>query len=274
MTEVYQVDLTKEKLAAMPADERQLLLLLGHAANEINVLQKLILMALQPTPELKFVDHVQAGQVFVLMRTLIGKLHEAWELFVKRFQSAPQISAKYLPKLNTEATTALDGLKKHFGKQSPLTRIRNGFSFHYHDKEDLVEKSFHDVPDDDSWHFYLSNITGNCFYYASELVVEAAVIKLANPAPNSAEPYREQSERAFGELCKLIIGVSGQIMTLFRQCMVGIVSENISDTEMSDPVEIVGAPSLGSIQIPFFIDDTEFKPKADSGAAPVGAVQS
>ena len=35
---VYQVGFTKEKLAAMPARERRLLLLLGHAANEINVL--------------------------------------------------------------------------------------------------------------------------------------------------------------------------------------------------------------------------------------------
>ena len=274
MTEVYHLDLTKEKLAAMPADERQLLLLLGHAANEINVLLKLILMALQPTPELKFVDQVQAGQVFVLMRTLIGKLHEAWKLFGNRFQSAPQIKAKYLPKLNSEAITALDGLNKHFGKKSPLTLIRSGFSFHYYDEKDLVEKSFQDIAEDESWHFYLSDITGNRFYYASELVVAAAVIKLVNPAPNSVEPHREQSDRAFRELCKLIISASEQIMTLFRQCIAEIVNENLSDAQMSDPIEIVGAPSLGSIQIPFFVDDTEFKPKADSGVSPAGAVPS
>ena len=196
MTEVYQVNLTKEKLAAMPVRERRLLLLLGHAANEINVLQKLILMAGQATPELEFVDHVQAGQVFVLMRTLIGKLHEAWELFVKRFQSDHQMSAKYLPKLNTEATIALDGLKKHFRKRSPLTLIRKWFSFHYSDEKDLVERSFQDIPADNSWRFYLSNILGNCFYYASELVVAGGVIKLANPAPNNTEPYLEQSARA------------------------------------------------------------------------------
>jgi hypothetical protein len=273
MTKVYKIDLTKGKLAAMAAEERQLLLLLGHAANEINVLQKLILMASQATPELKFVDHVQAGQVFVLMRTLIGKLHEAWELFVKRFQSAPQISAKYRSKLNTEAITALESLKRHFGKQSPLTLIRNGFSFHYYDEKGLVEKSFQDIPSDDSWHFYLSNITGNCFYYASELVVAAAVINLANPAINNAELYLAQSERAFRGLCELIISVSEQIMTLFGQCIAEIVSENLSDTEISDPVEIVGAPSLGSIQIPFFIDDIEFKPKADSGVFPAEAVR-
>ena len=61
-----------------------------------------------------------------------------------------KISAKYLPKLHTEATIALDGLKKHFGKQSPLTLIRNRFSFHYYDEKDLVEQSFQDIPADDS----------------------------------------------------------------------------------------------------------------------------
>ena len=31
MTEIYQIDLTKKQLAAMPEAERRLLLLLGHA---------------------------------------------------------------------------------------------------------------------------------------------------------------------------------------------------------------------------------------------------
>ena len=54
----------------------------------------------------------------MLMRTLIGKLHEAWDLFTKRFYSDPQIREKYLPKLqiNAEAAAALKSLGKHFGE--------------------------------------------------------------------------------------------------------------------------------------------------------------
>ena len=200
MTKVYQVNFTKEKLAAMPADERRLLLLLGAAFNEINVLINLILMASQATPDLKLVDDVQTGQVFVLIRTLGGKLYEAWDLFTKRFQSAPLISAKYRPRLNAEATTALEGLNKHFGRGSPLYSIRNAFCFHYDDKFDLVEKSFQDIPDDEPWRFYLSDTLGNCFYYASELVIEDGVIKAANPARIANAPYLEQSARDFKEL--------------------------------------------------------------------------
>ena len=42
--ELHTVILTKSKLAALPQAERSLLVLLGHASNEINVLSKLILM--------------------------------------------------------------------------------------------------------------------------------------------------------------------------------------------------------------------------------------
>lgn len=92
MTEIYQIDLTKKHLAAVPEAERWLLLLLGHATNEINVFEKIILISGQGTSALQFVDHVQAGQTFILMRTLIGKLHEARELFRTRFLSDRRVA--------------------------------------------------------------------------------------------------------------------------------------------------------------------------------------
>ena len=63
MTEIHCVNLTKSKLAAMPEAERSLLPLLGHANNEINVLSKLILMARKDEPEIKLIDHVEAGRL-------------------------------------------------------------------------------------------------------------------------------------------------------------------------------------------------------------------
>jgi hypothetical protein len=48
--ELYRVTLTKGSLAALPPAERSLLLLLGHASNEINVLMKLILMTRKNAP--------------------------------------------------------------------------------------------------------------------------------------------------------------------------------------------------------------------------------
>jgi hypothetical protein len=104
MTKIHRVHLTKKKLAAA---ERSLLLLLGHASNEINVLSKLILMARKDEPDIKLIDHVEAGQVFIIMRVLIGKLHEAWRLFQKRFQGTRPLAEKYVPIFPPEAAAAL-----------------------------------------------------------------------------------------------------------------------------------------------------------------------
>jgi len=83
--ELHRFILTKSKLAALPQAERSLLLLLGHASNEINVLSKLILMVMRKdTPPSQIANNVEAGQVCVLLRVLVGQLHEAWELFRRR----------------------------------------------------------------------------------------------------------------------------------------------------------------------------------------------
>jgi hypothetical protein len=64
--EIHKVILSKKMLAEMPEAERTLLLLLAHANNEINVLSKLILMMRKdPAPSL-IVDHVEAGQTFII----------------------------------------------------------------------------------------------------------------------------------------------------------------------------------------------------------------
>jgi hypothetical protein len=82
-----------------------------------------------------------ARQVCVLLRLLTGKLHEAWELFKHRVQADRPLAAKYVRQLDDDGATALDKLKKHFGKGSPLTEIRNKIAFHYNDCDNLAEQS-------------------------------------------------------------------------------------------------------------------------------------
>jgi hypothetical protein len=262
MTKLHQIHLAKKSLAAMPEAERKLLLLLGHAINEINVFQKLVLMSGQGNYTPAIVDYVQAGQTLILMRTLIGKLHEAWDMFHKRVLCDKLVQAEYLPRLDDEATAALSKLKKHFGTRSPLTQIRNGFSFHYRDDEDLVEKSFQEIPDDEEWHFILSNVQGNCFHYASELVVQSAMIKLADKAQDDTESFHTAAARRFETLCDLTILVSGLIQTLFLACIAEIVSYRLPEVNSVDLIELAGLIALSERQIPFFVDDMEFKPKA------------
>ncbi len=140
--DVHRVGLTKERLAVMPTAERTTLLLLGHACNEINVLSKLILLVRKQPHPIQLVDHVEAGQTFVLLRILIGKLHEAWEFFKARLEADSGIRSKYLASLSDESSEAVKALNTHFGQGSVLTKIRNKISFHYRDEDDLTERNF------------------------------------------------------------------------------------------------------------------------------------
>ena len=84
---VMRVQLSRKHFEAMPRAERTAILLLGHACNKIGVLQKIILIAsAYDTKPSSVVDEVQAAQVLILLRILVGKLHEAWLLFNKRAQ--------------------------------------------------------------------------------------------------------------------------------------------------------------------------------------------
>jgi len=176
--QVHTVTLNKKMLSAMPETERTLLLLLGHASNEINVLSRLILMVRKdPTPS-EIVDHVEAGQAFIIIRLLIGKLHEAWELFKARFQSNRQLAENCVPQLKPEGRDSMETPNRYFGRSNSLTAIRNKVSFHYTDRDNLIERAFQDTSESEPLKFYLAKTVGNSFYHAAELVVELSAINL------------------------------------------------------------------------------------------------
>lgn len=266
MTKIHRVHLTKEKLAAMPQAERSLLLLLGHASNEINVLSKLILMARKDEPSIKMIDHVEAGQVLVLMRVLIGKLHEAWRLFQRRFQANRPLAEKYQPKFPPAAAVAFNELNKHFGSGSLLTRIRNAVSFHYTDDDNLIEANFQRLAESEPWEFYLSTTVGNTFYYASELVIQAGMTGLAINKPQSVAPHLSLDASAFKDLCDTVIKVSDHITELFGEIIALIVTTSVGEDVETTIVEIPDGPKMSTLSLPFFWDENDSLPPPKDAA--------
>ena len=269
VTEIHRINLTKSKLAAMPHAERSLLLLLGHANNEINVLSKLILMARKDEPEIRLIDHVEVGQVFVIMRILIGKLHEAWLLFNRRFQADQSLKGKYLPKLSDEAAAAITELNRHFGRGSPLAAIRNKLSFHYTDEHDLVEQNFQRLPETEPWEFYLSSTVGNSFYFASELVIAGGVIGLAmgKSGRNVAPGDLTLDPAAFADLCDTVTKVSGRITELFGDLIGLIVMNSIGKDVETSTIEIPTGPKISTFSLPYFFDENDTLPDAKKDVA-------
>lgn len=254
--DVHHVELDRGKLAAMPEAERVLLLLLAHANNEINVLTKLIMMMRKDDPPSPIIDHVEAGQTFILMRLLIGKLHEAWELFKDRVQSNPTIRAKYIPQLQPEAANALQALNRHFGQGSALTAIRNKISFHYTDKDNLTETNFQQLAPTEPLQFYLG-IVGNTFYHAGELVAQLSAINLMKAPPVDPNDGQSAEARAFSALCSEIIEVSRDVTELFGS-LIGMLAEDVVSTLTTK--QIPDGPKLSTFSLPYFFDENDSLP--------------
>jgi hypothetical protein len=104
-------------------------------------------------PPIQIDNFTEGGQIFIVMRILIGKLHEAWELFRTRALSNKDITDKYLKNLDEEGTTALKALNDYFGKKNAVKEIRNKVAFHYKDKDDFIEENFQRLLDTEPWEF-------------------------------------------------------------------------------------------------------------------------
>jgi hypothetical protein len=242
---IRRLKITKQKLAAMPEKDRTLLLLLGHAVNEINVLSKLILMVRKDDPQSDIINHVETGQCLIFLRLLVGKLHEAWLLFQKRVQADRTLRAKLLPQLDeAEGATALKALNGHFGRGSPLTDIRNKLSFHYTDDDNLTEENFQQLSDSEPWEFYLAS-AGNTFYYASELVMTASATQLASGNTTVSV------DQAFKSLCDVAIEATKNLTCLFDELIAALV-ESIPDLEEPTTEELPDGPKLSEFCLPYF----------------------
>ena len=254
--EIHRVIFAKKQLADMPKEERSLLLLMGHATNELNVLSKFILMMRKDDPSTQIEDYTEGGQVFIIMRVLIGKLHEAWELFRARAQSNKGISEKYLKNLEEEPSNALKALNDYFGKKNAVTEIRNKVAFHYKDKEGLFEENFQRLPETEPWEFYLSRTHGNTFYYASEMVATGSALSLAGKIDENEQASLAGDIKAFSELSNTVLDVSRHITTLFSYLISDILVAHVPEPEVKME-KFENSPKLSEFALPYFFDEDE-----------------
>ena len=205
-------------------------------------------MVRKDAPPSQTAEKVEAGQACVLLRVLVGQLHEAWELFRKRVQANRPLHDKYVPLLDAHGAAALQNLNRHFGGESPLTKIRNNVAFHYADDNSLTEKSFRSVTDTEPLELYLTTQVGNSFYYASELIVMSTALRMAVSGASNDDAT------AFAELCDIVIDVSRDITELFGQLIAMIVQSYTPNLETRTENHPDG-PKLSTLSLPLIWSD-------------------
>ena len=194
---ITRLRLTKERLAALPAKDRKLLLVIGSLSNEINILQKLMLHTrIAPAG---IVDIVEAGQVMFFLRLLAGKLHEARLMLANLVSNDREFKERHDLDGEGPASTPLKRVFRHFDKWGGLLGDIRDNTFHSSDKHGLVEKAFAALPPEEPWDFFLHEAVGNTFYYASELVMTRVLIDLTKRGA-AAKDSREAENEALREL--------------------------------------------------------------------------
>jgi hypothetical protein len=149
-----------------------------------------------------------------------------------------------VPKADADGVAALNNLNRHFGANSPLTKIRNKVAFHYTDDDNLTEQIFQAVAETEPLELYLTSEVGNSFYYAAEVIVMGTALRIAARTSNDA---------AFSELRRMVTEASRHIIELFAQLMGLILKTYLPD--LKPKIEnYPDGPKLSTLSLPYFID--------------------
>lgn len=232
----------------MPPEERVLMLLLGYAANQLLMLQKLLHFATCHDPEIEIEELAEVIQTHMLVRLTAGALNEAWKLVRTRFIETP-VARNYLAKLDELGKNAFEGLKRQFAGSTLLSDVRNNFGFHYPDN-DMVEAAFEAAIGDAEfaglWNLYFSEHAYNSLFLLSDLIYVHGIGKLAGTVT-----LEEGHRKLMGEVSAAAMNFVGFAKSLFA----AIWLEHIgSEMVAEEVVKIDVAPDIDSVRLPFFVE--------------------
>jgi hypothetical protein len=128
---LHRVRFEAGDLRKMPEHERVFTMLLGHIANEINILQKLIMMAhnLDDDPG-PWETQGRTAQTMCLLRLLVGKLNEAYSTIKKHYVKAG-LHARIKIDFDEDVSVCFDKFMNYFKKSgNNMNIVRKKISFH------------------------------------------------------------------------------------------------------------------------------------------------
>ena len=249
MLDILRMDITKELLRKMTKEERCLFLALGHAANQVNALWKLVIVLTNGDESDPVKQKLEGAQTQIFVRFTIGAMQEAWRLVEGRFLKRP-LGREYLPLLDAPAAAALDRLKKRFGKLNRLAVIRNNYAFH-HPETDEVDAAFEKAAaeqrtEDADWAIYFNKALLNTFFFVSDFIL---VHGMANALAES--DVNEAHRQLLGEMAPVAHDLSeftfGFALAIFRR----YVGEELTMTLVA---KVKDAPDIDELRFPFLVE--------------------
>lgn len=270
MIQLLRIPIPKDKLQALPRDERVLLLLLGYVTNQILMFQKLLTFATKLDAPTEWETHATGTQTQMLVRMAIGAVSEAWRLVTTRFIEN-KLQKEYLDLLDPNGRAAFEELKQLFGKSALLTAIRNNYAYHYpttEEAEEAFQAAAANAEFDQLWKVYFSEHGFNSLFLFSDLVFVHGINGKAK-----GENLVETQKQMMGELS----AASMNIVEFAQAFFAAAWRKNFGDEILAqDVVNVENAPAIEDVALPFFVEvkrDPSVVPsrKAEEIAASLGS---
>jgi hypothetical protein len=242
---VIYVQLDKTKLLGLPEPERSLFLGLGHVANEINALTKMLYWAAGTPAPTAAQEHGRFTMMLLLTRLLAGKLNESWGVLQKSFYGTA-LSKQYAPMLEGEPAEALGSLGRYFGSTNAANVIRNRFAFH--DSPADLGAELPEITGPLLVYMDRASAPNNLFYMAELLLGQALIHAVGQiQGPNSLEDLVGQLFDVSLWFSQVADGIMDAIMETHGQELRAADPEEVRLSELMD---------FRNVTIPWFTETT------------------
>lgn len=250
MYSLQMITLKKEHLDRIPDAERFFYIMSGHFANDVHILSLLLMAAFNNAFDARDGKikegpngHAAVAQTFLILKLLIGRLHEANRFITKNYLK--KNLHRYEADMDAREAAARQKFTMYFDqKQNILKEIRDKFSAHYDTK--AIVDVLKQLPNSFKFIQYFGGCAGHSLFYGSEMLILNAMASKVQGAHNVHDGinaiYRDAVEMSE---C-LAAFVIGFIRVIIKKYLNPFSTTQIRDIELGD------LTSVSDYSLPFF----------------------
>jgi len=241
-----KINISKAELLSIPEKELELFLQLTNFYNDVNILQKLMVISnnsREKASQNEIVGISLSSQGLFFMRIQAGKLYEGWKMLGEHFFNNQTFSEEYYKKGSPQSQKNLTTLKKYFGKNNLIENVRNTYTFHYskESSKNMLEQIIK-ARDLEIFEIYLSEEYGNCFFSIAHDLLNTSIL-------DDIEP--NNWPKAMNKFFQEIIDNTKYFLDFTQDC-IRVISEKYLKMNYEE-IQIPEPSSLNNITLPFFV---------------------
>ncbi len=243
---IYEIPISQAQLDSFPANERLFFIQIGHLANELSTLNRLLLFVSNSSCTTNLETRAKNSQTLLLIRLCCGKLFEGWQM-LQRDYFGSKISIEYDDLLDRSGQKSLAEIKRYFSKNNLIKDIRDNFAFHY--SSDELKAKIPIIEGTDPLYIYLGYSHGNSFYYFADVIVGSAMMSKVPGA---------DAQQAMNTLFADPISAIKWFLDFIGSCMIVLVEKYLGTTLEAleaNTIEIQNPKKLKDVQLPFFLEE-------------------